>query len=92
MPSSVTVSREEGLFAFRRQVIWKVADEGEWPCLLYRVRYVFDVDPLASMTSNRDGNLYYIVEAQELDTRYYYPRDAAERLTLRELEQMGLSI
>lgn len=91
-PLSVIVTREEGIFPFMRQVVWKILDKKEWPCLLYRVRYVFEVDPLEQMFSNRAGNLYYHLEAAEPDTRYYYNQDDAQELTVQQLIQMGISI
>jgi hypothetical protein len=33
-PFTVICNRESGRFAFRQDVIWRVDDEEEWPCLL----------------------------------------------------------
>jgi hypothetical protein len=90
--SSIKITREEGTFSFKQQVVWKIHDENEWPCLLYRVRYIFEVDPLEQTLTGRAGNLYYHIEAKEPDTRFYYRRDDAQQLTARELFQMGISI
>jgi hypothetical protein len=89
---SVKLTREEGIFAFKRQVVWNIRDEQEWPCLLYRLRYVFENDPLTQVLSSRVGNLYYSLEAEEPDTRFYYHQDDGQQLTARELSRMGISL
>ena len=91
-PYSVNVTREVGLFLLRRQVIWKISDEQEWPYLLYRVRYRFAFDPLALHMSNRQGNLYYQLESPEPDTRVYYRAEDAQPFTARELAQAGIAV
>jgi hypothetical protein len=88
---SVKLTRQEGIFAFKQQVIWSIRNEQEWPCLLYRRRYVFEDDPLTQVLSSRAENLYYLLEAQEPDTNFYYRRDDGQRLTARELSQMRIS-
>lgn len=91
-PFSVQITREDGLFFLRRQVVWKIADEDDWPYLLYRVRYVFDSDPLEQFEPNRQGGLYYELEPPELDTCIYYRREDAQELTARDLHDMGIAI
>lgn len=91
-PVSVLVTREEGIFPFARQVVWKVNSQAEWPCLLYQVRYVFEVDPLVQVHDRREGRYYYRDEAAEPDTRYYYRQDDAQKLTAEALSQMGISL
>lgn len=87
----VKVVKEEGSFPFREETVWRIEDEDEWPCLLYRSRYVFEFDPLGFGRSNQMGNLYYLLENKELveSVRYYYIRDEGQRLTVRELEALG---
>ncbi|GHO51168.1 hypothetical protein KSX_93310 [Ktedonospora formicarum] len=93
-PSSVKVTREEGTFAFRR-VWWERRDEDEsqWPCMLYWARYVFDLDPLDRLASNRQGSAYHRIMV-EPDTRYYYCQDDldAETLTLADLNDLGIPL
>jgi hypothetical protein len=57
-PYTVCVVREEGRCALHKHVIWKIADEQEWPCLLYWTRYRFDFDPLAEFIGKRKGMPY----------------------------------
>jgi hypothetical protein len=90
VPISVILTREEGIFPFMQQVVWKIHDKQEWPCLLYRVRYAFEIDPLEQVLSNRIDNLYYDMEAEEPDTRYYYRQGDAQKLSAQELAQMGI--
>ncbi|HEX8033543.1 MAG TPA: hypothetical protein VF510_06835 [Ktedonobacterales bacterium] len=91
-PFSVHVVREEGLFVLRQQVIWRIKDEQEWPYLLYRSRYRFASDPLATHESNRRGNLYYMLEKPQPDTRVYYRAADAQDLTARDLALAGITI
>lgn len=88
----VKLTREEGIFAFKQQVVWNIRDEQEWPCLLYRRRYVFESDPLTQVLSSRTGNLYYLLEGDGPDTHTYYCQDDRQQLTARELSQMGISL
>lgn len=92
-PVSVLVTREEGIFPFAQQVIWNIRNEEEWPCLLYRVRYVFESDPLEQVRDRRAGRLYYQQKGwEEPDTRYYYCQDDLQKLTAQELARMGISL
>lgn len=92
-PMSLVVTREEGLFPFAKHIIWKTRNEEERPCLLYRVRYVFESDPLEHVRDRRTGRLYYQQEGwKEPDTRYYYCRDDLKKCTVQELAQMGISL
>lgn len=93
-PSSIKVTREEGLFALRR-VWWgrKDEDESEWPCMLYWARYFFEVDPLEQLSLNRRGSAYHRIMV-EPDTRYYYCQDDldADTLTVADLNDLGVSL
>ena len=91
---AVRVTREEGLFSFAQEIMWKIQDEQETPCLLYTERYVFETDPLAFGRSSQSRNLYYITESRELveSARYYYPRNNAQILTIRQLKAKGLML
>lgn len=91
-PYRVHVTQEEGLFQLREQVIWNIKDEQEWPYLLYRVRCRFAADPLAAHLSNRQGSLYYQLEAPEPDTRVYYRAEDAQHFTAGELGRAGIAV
>jgi hypothetical protein len=91
-PFSVTVTREESTFAIRQQVIWSITDEQDWPYLLYRVRYRFSSDPLERFRANRQGNLYFQIEAPDPDTRLYYRAQDRQKRTARELAREGIPI
>ncbi|MFH1484945.1 MAG: hypothetical protein ABIH46_02645, partial [Chloroflexota bacterium] len=88
----VKAVREESVFPFREETALRIEKEDEWPCLLYRARYVFESDPLEFGRPNQAGNLYHLLEDVELDesVRYYYIRDEVQRLTARELEALGI--
>src|SRR5262249_41082206 len=58
----VTIRKEEGVFPFREQIVWNLENEDRHPCLLYRTRYLFDVDPLEMFSERREGNLYNMFE------------------------------
>lgn len=93
-PSSIKVTREEGLFAFRGR--WwgtERPQEEEWPCMLYWTRYFFEVDPLAQLSHNRRGSAYHRIMI-EPDTRYYYCQDDldADMLTIADLHDLGISL
>ena len=88
------MTREEGLFAFR--TVWwgrKDEDESHWPCMLYWIRYFFEVDPLEQLSLNRRGSAYHRIMV-EPDTRYYYCEDDLdyETLTVADLNDMGVSL
>lgn len=92
-PFSVRVTREDGLFPVRKQVVWKIEDEEQWPYLLFQVRYRFDADPLAAFAPNHSGSLYFeTLEAPEPDTRVYYRVQDAQERTARELVQAGIAL
>jgi hypothetical protein len=91
-PCRLQVAREEGLFVLRRQVVWQVRDEQEWPYMLYRSRYRFAADPLAALHVNRQGNLYYHLEAPEGDTCLYYQVEDAQQCTAGELRRAGIVV
>lgn len=91
-PCHVQVAREDGLFLLRCQVVWNIKDDQEWPYLLYRIRYRFAADPLTACLANRQGNLYYVLEAPEPDTRVYYRAEDAQRSTAGELRQAGIAV
>lgn len=87
---SVKCEKQEGLFAFRREVVWRIQDEKKWPCLLYRSRYVFDVDPLEFGNVNQKSNLYFAFEQKDFrqSTLYYYALSDAQELPADELDQL----
>ena len=83
---SVSYKKQEGLFAFRQEVVWRIDDETKWPCLLYPSRYLFDVDPLEFGNPNQDHNLYFILENKDFrkSIHYYYARSDAQELPDRK--------
>ncbi len=89
---TVQVSKEDGSFAFLREVVWKIEDAATHPALLYQTRYVYAFDPLEFGRPNQANNLYNIVEQKELvdSVRYYYPRDDAQELVLRDMLALGI--
>ena len=89
-PISVHVIREEGSFLLRQQVSWKISDAQEWPYLLCPERYRFDADPLASLASNRAGNLYYMFRAAATDEDIYYATRGLQQITARQLAERGI--
>ncbi len=91
-PITVLVTREDGLFPFVQQVIWKIDHEEERPCLLYRARYVFEADPLEPVRDRRAGWFYYQRKGwKEPDPRCYYCRDEVQESSYGALVQMGIS-
>ncbi len=94
---AVRCTLEHGTFPFRRQVMWGIDDEQEWPCMLFRERYVFDRDPLSVGQANQARNLYYRAEPEAYlarirdSARYYYPRDGRQEHTWRELAALGIT-
>lgn len=90
-PKSFIVRKERGNFIFCCEVVWKIEDEQDWPCLLYHERYVFDRDPLFFANEHQEGNLYYSLEGKDFTNseRYYYADTAQNELSLRELEARG---
>ncbi|HLZ59010.1 MAG TPA: hypothetical protein VKR06_18865 [Ktedonosporobacter sp.] len=92
-PISILVTREEGIYPLVQQIIWKIDDEQQWPYLLYRVRYMFEIDPLGQVRDRRVGQFCYQQEGwEEPDARYYYCQDDAQKLTYDALIQMGISL
>ena len=91
---TIRVTKENGTFPFIQEVVWKIEDEQEHPCLVYPVRYVFETDPLAFGRPNQMHNLYYIIESRELieSARYYYPLSSQKKLTIRQLREQGISL
>jgi hypothetical protein len=88
----VNVKREEGQFPFRQEVVWKIKDEIEWPCLLYTVRYVFNIDPLGFGEDSQAGNLYHLLENKDLasSTYCYYLDNEKQELTANKLLSLGI--
>lgn len=86
---ATTFTKEEGIYAFYEETFGRIDDPDKVPCLLYRVRYVFEADPLQCVAENQQGNLYNMTENRDFvnSVRVYYARDGAERLSLRELRK-----
>ncbi len=90
-PMRLTVVKEEGIFAFRDEDR-SSNDRGEWPCLLYEVRYVFDTDPLAFAQDNAFQSGYFMNKEKNFTeaTRYYYAHEDRRELTAKRLFELGV--
>ncbi len=90
-PMRLTVVKEKGIFAFRKELRWE-KDEDERPCLLYEVRYVFDTDPLAFAQNNPFRSGYFLDEKKDFTefTRYYYAQEDRRELTAKRLSELGV--
>jgi hypothetical protein len=90
---SVKVVKEKGLFPFAQEVVWKIKNEDEHPCLLFQERYVFEADPFMFAKERQAQNLYYITESKDLveSARFYYPINNVQRLTKKEILSLGIS-
>lgn len=88
---STNLTREDGIFAFYEQMFGRPKNPDDRPCLLYRTRYVFEVDPLLCVQENQRGNLYNMTENRDFknSVRFYYARDDMEELTLKALKKLG---
>jgi hypothetical protein len=88
----VSIKREEGQFPFRQEVVWKIKDENEWPCLLYTARYVFDADPLRFGKGKQITNLYYLLENKDFteSTNCYYSNNDKQELMANKLLSLGI--
>jgi hypothetical protein len=91
-PFTVRFFREEGIFPFRQEIVWRIDNEDEWPCLLYKARYVFESDPLSFARENQARNLYYLTENKDLfdSACYYYSRKDGQELTAKEMLDLGI--
>lgn len=88
---STKLTREDGIFAFYEQMFGRPKNPDERPCLLYRTRYVFEVDPLLYVEENQRGNLYNMTENRDFknSVRVYYARDDREEMTVKALKKLG---
>ncbi|MFL6258653.1 MAG: hypothetical protein ACJ76Y_02975 [Thermoanaerobaculia bacterium] len=89
----IRVTKETGVFAFCREVVWRIPDKTKWPCILYHARYICSDDPLAFGRANQAQNLYYMIERRELieSAKTYYAREDCLELTVEELLQKGIT-
>lgn len=89
----VEVTKEGGLFPFVPHTFARVKSEEERECLLFRERYVFETDPLSFARKRQADSLYYQLEKKDLieTARYYYPREDAEELTIKDVLALGLT-
>ncbi len=85
------LTQEDGIFAFYEQMFGRPKNPDDRRCLLYRTRYVFEVDPLLCVEENQRGNLYNMTENRDFknSVRFYYARDDMEELTLKALKKLG---
>ena len=90
---SVSLKKEEGIFAFAQEVVWRIENEDDYPCLLYRTRYVFETDPLFFVRERQQENLYYKIEKKNLfdSTRFYYAKEDKEELSLKKIISLGIN-
>jgi hypothetical protein len=89
----VKVVKEKGIFSFVQEVVWKIKNEDEHPCLLFQERYVFETDPFTFARERQVQNLYYITESKDLveSARFYYPINTVQRLTKKEILSLGIT-
>lgn len=79
---SIQISHETGVFAFRQEVMWRIDDPDEHPCLLYRVRYRLTPDPLLLPDSGTTG---------EADVALCYLPEDGQQLSVKTLREMGIT-
>lgn len=81
-------------FPFKEEAGWRHDIPDQHPCLLYRVLYVFDFDPLTLVTINQSGNLYYMTENRDFinSVHFYYLLDDRQDLLLSELRELNIDI
>lgn len=89
-PFVVHVGREPGPFAFRAEVMWEIASDDEWPCLLFEQRYRFEPDPLNCVAHELVNNPYHLItgRGETAKVEYYYGPET--RLRARELIELGI--
>ncbi len=61
----VKCRREEGTFALWDEFVGNIPSEEDYPCLLSKERYIFDVDPLSFGIEKQQRNLYYKIEKKD---------------------------
>lgn len=85
-----TITKEQGVFLFRQEVIWRIADPDDHPYLMYRTRYVFEVDPLACVADHQRGNLYHLTENKDFlnSVCIYYARHDQQELTFKQVKNL----
>lgn len=90
-PTKLNVLKEERFFAFGKEA---ASQNLHKPCLLYEVRYVFNVDPLAFARNNPFSPYQtddFSGEAFSEDaTRYYYALNDKREVTSKRLFELGV--
>lgn len=86
-----TLTKEDGIYAFYWEIFGRPKNPDDRRCLLYKTRYVFEVDPLLCVQENQRGNLYNMTENRDFknSVRVYYARDDKEEMTLKALKKLG---
>lgn len=88
----VMATREDGIFPFRIDIVWAIESEDVWPCLLYRSRFIFDIDPMEFCRPDFMSDIYTNPVKMGLadSERYYYAGNERQNLTAHELEKLGI--
>lgn len=85
---TVHVTKESGVFAFHQEVVWRIADPDERPCLLYHTRYAFWPDPLAYVEDIAFDMLEEIPDPMPV---YFYAEADKRSLSLKSLRDLGIT-
>lgn len=90
----VRVRKETGLYPFACETVWRVPVEDDWPCKLFKERYIFEVDPLDFSAELAAGNLYHTLEKKDFTSQahVYYSRTDGQSLTRKELVELGVPL
>jgi hypothetical protein len=90
----VRFRKEEGIFPFANEVVRRVPNKDDWPCQLFKTRYIFEHDPLDFGVNSAHGNLYHIAERKDLtqEAHIYYPSIDGQSLTRKELVELGITL
>ena len=83
---------EEGTFAIRQEVIWKIKNPDDYPYLLYKVRYRCDIDPINHVNQRPIRNLYQLTENKDFEDsqKIYYASADRQELSLADLKKLGI--
>ncbi len=80
----VYLIQEKGVFAFKQEVVWKIENADEHPCLLYNSRYLFSykLTDLQILRNDEDFN-------ESLDI--YYSHEDCQTMTIGNLKKLGIT-
>lgn len=80
---TIHLIQETGLFAFKQEVVWKIANPDEHPCLLYNVRYLYSINAIDPDKIRQNEHF-----SPSLDI--YYANQDRQEVTLADLKQLGI--